>query len=123
VIYRETFWCSTPRSPDSPALWDNQVIYRETSRGVLIVAVAHAKRRPRYWRGRRFKWPPRTMFLNYPSLARGLVSNLDARPLLTRYQPELYRQHFAEKNLGLRKRRLTNLLQSTVMMPIQFECP
>ena len=29
-----------------------QVIYRETSHGPLIVAVAHAKRRPGYWRNR-----------------------------------------------------------------------
>ena len=28
------------------------VIYREISSGVEIVAVAHHKRRPRYWRGR-----------------------------------------------------------------------
>jgi toxin ParE1/3/4 len=29
-----------------------QVIYREDSRGVLVVAVAHAKRRPEYWQDR-----------------------------------------------------------------------
>ena len=29
-----------------------QVIYREVSRGTLIVAVAHAKRRPGYWQDR-----------------------------------------------------------------------
>ena len=29
-----------------------QVIYREASVGILIVAVAHAKRRPGYWRDR-----------------------------------------------------------------------
>ncbi len=29
-----------------------QVIYRESSGQVLIVAVAHAKRQPGYWRGR-----------------------------------------------------------------------
>jgi plasmid stabilization system protein ParE len=29
-----------------------QVIYRETSGRMLIVAVAHAKRRPGYWQGR-----------------------------------------------------------------------
>jgi plasmid stabilization system protein ParE len=29
-----------------------QVIYRQTSRGPLIVAVAHAKRRPGYWQDR-----------------------------------------------------------------------
>ena len=29
-----------------------QVIYREASRGLLIVAVAHAKRRPGYWQDR-----------------------------------------------------------------------
>ncbi len=29
-----------------------QVIYREDSRGALIVAVAHCKRRPGYWHGR-----------------------------------------------------------------------
>lgn len=29
-----------------------QVIYRETSQGILIVAVAHAKREPGYWHTR-----------------------------------------------------------------------
>jgi plasmid stabilization system protein ParE len=29
-----------------------QVIYREDVDGVVIIAVAHAKRRPRYWAGR-----------------------------------------------------------------------
>ena len=29
-----------------------QVIYREASQGVLVVAIAHGKRRPGYWRNR-----------------------------------------------------------------------
>ena len=53
--------CETPRRfPQCDGLhrfylmrrYPFQVIYRETSRGVLIVAVAHAKRHPGYWRDR-----------------------------------------------------------------------
>jgi plasmid stabilization system protein ParE len=31
------------------------IIYREIPAGVQVVAVAHHKRRPRYWRGRLFR--------------------------------------------------------------------
>lgn len=34
------------------------IIYREVPTGVEVVAVAHQKRRPRYWRGRLYRKPP-----------------------------------------------------------------